>query len=346
MSAKKFLVWLASSLATGIAIAALLFCLHLGMPWWPHHLNREVRIAKHYIAQSVNGSTIWLQGGSSTWFGFDSPLLHSETGYEVVNLAFNVNMPTEFCFDEVRRFAKPGDIVLLGLENSMFFRNNYSSYAADELTIWAPQFFWSLSLPRKALFLKSLPWRKVLAGDIARLGTLTGDFDKDLKPIEPEAVIKNLEDRWNGRYSGEIPAYYNYLTINRHGDFIQSDHALWRGTHDYSLMNSNPVSEMTRQDLKEFTAWAKENDVQVLMSWLPMAQNPKLDLTHSKAKSTINRITDFTESLGLEFLGSPEDFVMDVEMFYDTSHHTTALGATERTKRILPLLKEEIAKIH
>jgi len=345
MTAKTFLVWFFVSLLAFSGLAIVLFCIHLGMPWWPHHLNREVRIAKHYIAESVEGPTLWLQGGSSTWFGFDSPLLHSETGYNVVNLAFNVNMPTEFCFDEVRRFAKPGDAVLLGLENSMYFRDVYSSYAADEITIWAPEFFWSLSLNRKAKFLKSLPWRKVLAGDIVRLGQLTGDYDKQLKPIPHEKVISNLEDQWAGRYEGEIPAYYNYLTMNRHGDFIQSDHALWRGTSDYSLMGSEPVSVMTRQDFEEFVSWAQTNDVKIFMSWLPMARNPKLDLDHPKAKASIQRITDFTSSLGLEFLGQPEDFVMNIELFYDTSHHTTAEGATERTKRLLPHLKTQLRNL-
>lgn len=339
MSAEKFIVWFLSSLSVAFALAAVLFYAHLGMPWWPHHLNREVRIAKHHIAESVDGPTIWLQGGSSTWFGFDSPLLKSEIGYDVVNLAFNVNMPTEFCFDEVRRFAKAGDVVLLGLENSMYFRDYYSSYAADEITIWGPEFFWSLSLTRKAQFLKRLPWRKVLAGDIVRLGKLTGAYEIHLKPEPRELVIKNLEDRWADRYTGEIPAYYNYLTMNRHGDFIQSDHELWRSTHDYNLMGSKPVSDMTRQDLIEFADWAKTNNVKILMSWLPMAKNSKLDLDHPKAKASIQSITNFTNSLDLEFLGTPSDFVMDIELFYDTSHHTTAEGATERTKRLLPFLK-------
>ena len=339
MTAKEFIIWFLLSLSAAFAIAVILFYVHLGMPWWPHHLNREVRIAKHHIAESVEGPTIWLQGGSSTWFGFDSPLLQAETGFDVVNLAFNINMPLEFCFDEVRLFAKPGDAVILGLENSMYFRNNYSSYAADEITIWEPEFFRSLSLRRKAQFLKSLPWRKVLAGDLVRLGQLTGDFDKQLKPLPPKKVIENLEDQWDDRYTGEIPAYYNYLTLNRHGDFVQSNHTLWRGTHDYYLMDLHPVSEMTRHDFKEFTKWARENKVQILMSWLPMARNPKLDLEHPKVKASIHRITNFTSSIGLEFLGKPEDFVLDIELFYDTSHHTTAKGATERTERLLPFLK-------
>ncbi len=82
MSASKFLIWLTLSFASVVAIALGLFCLHLGQPWWPHHHNREVRIAKHHIAESVQGPAIWLQGGSSTWFGFDSPQLSSAIGYD------------------------------------------------------------------------------------------------------------------------------------------------------------------------------------------------------------------------------------------------------------------------
>ena len=312
------------------------------MPWWPHHLNREVRIAKHYIAESVTGPTIWIQGGSSAWFGFDSELIQQETKYNVVNLAFNVNMPTEFCFDEIRLFAKEDDVVILGLENSMYFRDNYSSYAADEIAIWAPEFFWSLSFPRKARFLKSLPWQKVLASSLVRLGTLTGDFEKQLKPITEAEVIKNLTARWEGRHEGEIPAYYNYLTMNRHGDFIQTDHELWRGEHDYNLMGHSPISEMSKRDLAEFASWARANRITVLMAWLPMAENPALDLSLPEAQATIRRITDFSESLDLEFLGRPEEFIMDIELFYDTSHHTTAEGARIRTERLLPHLRQRL----
>ena len=342
MNARRFLIYLTLSSLSGIAIVAIWFAAHLGMPWWPHHLNREARIAKHYIAESVSGPTIWIQGGSSAWFGFDSELIQQETGYSVVNLAFNVNMPTEFCFDEIRLFAKEDDVVILGLENSMYFRDNYSSYAADEIAIWAPEFFWSLSFPRKARFLQSLPWQKVLASSLVRLGTLTGDYDKHLKPISEVQVIENLTARWEGRYEGEIPAYYNYLTMNRHGDFIQTDHELWRGEHDYNLMGRSPISEMSKRDLTEFASWARDNRITVLMAWLPMAENPALDLSLPQTQATIKRITDFSESLGLEFLGKPEEYVMDIELFYDTSHHTAAEGARLRTERLLSHLRQRL----
>lgn len=342
MNAQRFLICLAISVLTGIATVLVWFIAHLGMPWWPHHLNREARIAKHYIAESVEGPTIWIQGGSSAWFGFDSELIHKETGYDVVNLAFNVNMPTEFCFDEIRLFAKEGDAVILGLENSMYFRDNYSSYAADEIAIWAPEFFWSLSVSRKARFLQSLPWQKVLASSLVRIGVLTGDYDKQLKPLTEVEVIRNLADHWEGRYEGEIPAYYNYLTMNRHGDFMQTNHELWRGEHDYNLMGQAPISEMTKRDLSEFAEWAKAKGIRVFMAWLPMAENPALDLSHPTAQATMKRITDFTNSLDLAFLGNPEEYVMDIELFYDTSHHTTAEGARLRTERLLPYLKPRL----
>ncbi len=343
MTAKRYLITLLTAVLAGIATIAILFCAHLGMPWWPHHLIREVRMAKHYMARSVEGPTIWIQGGSSAWFGFDSPQIKTETGYEAVNLAFNVNMPTEFCFDEIRRFAKPGDVALLALENSMYFRESLSSYAADEISIWAPDYFWSLSLSRKARFLKSLPWRKALAGNLVRLGQLTGAYNRALRPIDEESLIKNLHDQWNGSYSGEIPVYYNYLTLNQHGDFVQTDHTLWRGTHDYNLMGTAPVSDEIRQDLEEFVSWARANNVRVLLSWLPMARNAKLDLENPKAIASMDRIVKFADSLDLEFLGDPEEYVMDIELFYDTSHHTTAAGASERTRRLLPHLKQALS---
>mgnify|MGYP007114256910 CR=1 FL=1 len=344
MTASKFISWFAISLASALAIVVTLFWLHLGQPWWPHHHNREVRIAKLHIAESVEGPTIWLQGGSSTWFGFDSKRLSAETGYEVVNLAFNVNMPTEFCFDEIRRFAKPNDVVILGLENSMYFRDTYSSYAVNELAIWAPDFFWSLSWERKAKYLKYLSWRKVLSGVISRLGQIAGSFDRQLKPLEPDQVIANATAHWKGEYEGEVPAYYNYLTINRHGDFEHSDHELWRDVHDYDLMSDQPISEMTREDFAEFVDWTKSNDVRVFMSWLPMAKNEKLDLTHPKAISSISRIRSFTASFDLDFLGDPENFLMEMEDIYDTSHHLTAEGAGKRTETLIPFLKSALAK--
>lgn len=342
MNAQRFLLSLAISLLVGLALLCVWFVAHLWMPWWPHHLNREVRIAKHHIAHSVEGPTLWLQGGSSAWFGFDSELIRKETGYDVVNLAFNVNMPSEYCFDEVRRFAKPGDAVILGLENSMYFRDYYSSYAVDEITIWDPDFFWSLSLPRKAKFLKSLPWRKILASSIVRVGTLTGHYERSLKPLSADQVIQNLHAQWEGAYEGKIPAYYNYLTLNRHGDFVHTNHALWRGEHNYNLMKDSPISEMTRTDFSEFSSWTSQNNISVFMSWIPMARNPKLDLNRPEARSTIQRIADFAHSFGFEFLGSPEEFVLDIELFYDTSHHTNAEGARIRTERLLPHLLERL----
>ena len=345
MSASKFLTWFALSFAGFLAIAVGLFCLHLGQPWWPHHHNREVRIAKHHIADSVEGPTIWLQGGSSTWFGFDSKQLSSETGYEVVNLAFNVTMPSEFCFDEIRRFAKPNDVVILGLENSMYFRDYYSSYAVNELAIWAPDFFWSLSWERKAKYLKYLSWRKVLSGLVTRLGKITGSFQRQLKPLETDQVIANAKAHWNGDYTGEVPAYYNYLTINRHGDFERSNHDRWRGVHNYNLMGDQPISEMTRQDFTEFIDWTRSNGIHVFMSWMPMAQNEKLDLTHPKAIASLSRIRSFTTSFDLEFLGAPEDFIVEINELYDTSHHLTTDGASRRTETLIPFLKAALAKL-
>ncbi|MBT3482525.1 MAG: hypothetical protein HN457_13960 [Opitutales bacterium] len=343
MSASKFLKWLSCSFATFSAIVVALFCLHLGQPWWPHHHNREVRIAKHHIAESVEGPTIWLQGGSSTWFGFDSELLSSRTGYQVVNLAFNVTMPSEFCFDEIKRFAKPNDIVILPLENSMYFRDYYSNYAANELAIWAPDFFWDLTWKRKAMYLKYLSWRKVIAGVFARFGQITGSFKNQLKPLEPGQVVANAKAHWNGDYQGDVPAYYNYLTINRYGDFEHSNHALWRGLHDYNLMGTRPISEMTREDLTQFVNWTRSNNIRVFMSWIPMARNEKLNLDHPNAVATISRIRSFTDSLNLNFLGNPEDFLVEIEDLYDTSHHLTAEAARRHTETLIPILNKAIA---
>lgn len=345
MSASKFLTWFSLSFAGFLAIAVGLFSFHLGQPWWPHHHNREVRIAKHHIADSVEGPTIWLQGGSSTWFGFDSKQLSSETGYEVVNLAFNVTMPTEFCFDEIRRFAKPNDVVILGLENSMYFRDYYSSYAVNELAIWAPDFFWSLSWERKVKYLKYFSWRKAVSGLVSRFGQITGAFQKRLKPLEADQVIANANAHWNDDYTGEVPAYYNYLTINRHGDFEHGNHDRWKGVHNYNLMDDKPISEMTRQDFSEFIDWTRSNGIHVFMSWMPMAKNEKLDLTHPKAMATISKIRSFTESFDLKFLGAPENFIVEIDELYDTSHHLTADGATRRTETLIPFLKDALAKI-
>lgn len=342
MSASKFLTWLVLLFACALTIAAGIFYLHLGQPWWPFHHNREVRIAKHHIAESTEGPTIWLQGGSSTWFGFDSPLLASETEFEVVNLAFNVNMPTEFCFNEVKRFARSGDVVILGLENSMYFRDYYSSYAVNELAIWAPEFFWSLSPARKAKYLRYLSWRKVLSGALARLGQATGSFDALLKPLEGDEVIANIEAHWNGAYTGNIPEYYNYLTLNRHGDFEYGGHERWRGEHDYNLMSEQAVSKMMRRDLSEFAEWAQAKDVRVFMSWLPMAINAKLNIDHPIARANLHRMSEFSSSLGIDFLGRPDDFLFEIDEFYDTSHHLTAAGARKRTARMIPSLKSAL----
>ena len=36
---------------------------------------------------------------------------------------------------------------------------------------------------------------------------------------------------------------------------------------------------------------------------------------------------------------------MDIELFYDTSHHTTAEGARLRTERLLPHLRQRLPKL-
>ena len=247
-----------------ISIAAFwgLFTLHLGHPWWNFHSNREIWIAKRFIASQTQGPTIWLQGGSATWFGYDSESIQSKTGYNVVNLGFNASFPIDFMTEEIMRYAKPGDIAVLSLEYELLWKPKYNTYSVNELSIWNPDYFRSRSLSNKLSYLKKHSWRKILASDLNRFTKALDIVDDNTFTLISDSDIQsNLQQKWGKSYTDELPTFYNYLDCSPNGDYTYQEERQWDSGSDYELMEEHEVSNHAKNTLTDFAQWCQANNI-------------------------------------------------------------------------------------
>lgn len=101
-------------------IVSLLLALLVCLPWPAGETFRNIP-KKHELVRGISGRKILVLGGSGVANGLSAGILERELpGYRAVNLGVNAGLGLEFNLNEVRRYLKPGDLVVLSPEYDNF----------------------------------------------------------------------------------------------------------------------------------------------------------------------------------------------------------------------------------
>lgn len=237
-------------------------------------------------------------GGSNVIYSLNSKMIEDSLGYNVQNMGIQAAIGLRFMVDEVTRHLRKGDkLVIMPELHQFYIWYEGINVSLTDAVLYSGNDSWKLLNFRQMItFLKEIP-RYIKFSFII----------KPTKEWTPRAYTFNkwgdeeghraLPSRYSGDPYGEIK-----------NDFI-----------DYSVV-----------DLKEKVDKLQEKGVEVYFFW-PNLIKSNFELNQKACKE----ITDKFREQGLHFSTSPDFFVQDDSVAFDSPYHFTYSGLMESSCRFI-----------
>lgn len=267
-----------------------------------------------YLKQIKNKKKIVLFSGSSTRYGYDSPLLKTYfPDYEVINMGVYAYFSSKIQLDIIKEFLLPGDILI-----------NAPEFDAPE-----HQFFEDISFEHRIFNMFESDYDNLKYLDLTNYNNFFNSFheyqiERDILPrLSYEETAFHLDDDGN---------YYEEEIYNINGDFILerkgevesgliSQHRLAYTVGQISMNQyetyNKVYEEMTNKGIKFFFNYAPRN----------------IDsLTRSSTLENRKKFEDeIRANIKAPFLSTMSDFLYPANHFYLIDNHLTSDGAKKRT---------------
>jgi hypothetical protein len=96
------------------------------------------------------------------------------------------------------------------------------------------------------------------------------------------------------------------------------------------------------EPIREFSAWAKANNIRVLATFPTTCHRPEYDLPAAQKMPV--QFHGFYEAMGIPVLGDVSEAMLPEEQMFDSMYHPMREAALARTRRLLvhlaPFLKQ------
>jgi hypothetical protein len=265
---------------------------------------------KERMLREIPSPRIILVGGSNLPFGIDSELLSKTFQRPVINMGVHAGIGLKLMLAQVKPYIHAGDWIVLVPEYEHFFRQNFEG---DDAVLAGV-----LEIDKKTLFLL----------DIQQLLRL---------PNIAKYLIRYRYERLTNTTQFQ-PEFYARAAFNRYGDVtwhfdkqpirpVSGGIYLW----DYDQLR-NPVVIPALNDFRRFVT---AQDASVVMIYPDTMAS-----LYDKTALDIQKVSsDLSAHLDIPVLGTPADFRMDDQYFFDTIYHLTREGRDVRMKRFTELLQ-------
>ncbi|MEJ8572942.1 hypothetical protein [Microbaculum marinum] len=268
-----------------------------------------IRLAdKMDLADGRQGRRILAFGGSNTFFDFRGVDVEAATGLPSINLGTHSGNGLKFLLWQAEATARPGDIVLLPLEDGYYTEPGITYYGANVSLAMGADFFRDLPLADKVTYLRNIHVGRLFKVVGARLDL--GDYE--------------LEPDWT-------------FPINANGDMeapkppAEQVSAL---IADVSGQRSSRVSltPEAAATIQEFVARMKAKDIKFVFSLPGIMENAAPDA------GQVEDLRAQLAALGADFLDLPERGSIPAEMMFDTIYHASTEGAEVYTAQLIQAL--------
>ncbi|MBC1400686.1 hypothetical protein HB904_10060 [Listeria booriae] len=211
---------------------------------------------KDRFAKEGEGAKRLLVGGSDVLYSFDTDAISAKTKMRTVNFGLNVGLGMGFLLDVARKYAKPGDKIVLCLAYSLYFKPSYDIFAYEYYRMFQKRELRRFSLKQQAYYLlgnlKLNLEYKQKQFDLAKSGAYVNvqgsDFaEQKNKPLVfPDAfgstaATKDLEQFCEECAANDIKVYVTYPSTLYFEDYKTSAY-IWQ-LRDYLLANYNVIGE-------------------------------------------------------------------------------------------------------
>lgn len=258
---------------------------------------------KHKRLGEINGPKIILAGGSNLAFGINSEKMQQELSVPVVNLGLHAGLGLDFIINELKTSIKKDDIVILSIE---YFLEKKGSYRLKTYT--------KTLYPNASKYFK-----KNIKEDIS---------------IHIEKTRKNLKSINQVRKVDTSFSIYSRKAFNKFGDVV-------------SHLDLFPPQELASRNILTYRIW---EGIETLNDFFDYANSigahvffiypnyPKSE--YKKNKKIIDKLhQDLLDNLTIEILNTPQDFIFNDSLFFDSVYHLNKEGRNLRTIRLIELLK-------
>lgn len=347
MREKKYLQVVAISAASLTVLYILLFLFQLGAPMPAEYWVREVKIAKQHLARRVSVPKIVILGGSNGLFGIDSRLIERDTQVKTVNMSLHGALTLDYLLNYAMPVLNKRDTLILALEYNYYFHGNkegacFTSWYANNLMTWDTQYFMEMPLADKVCLMLSADPKRILNGVLAQYysARLLDRFGKRRLLIDHE-VINKMEKLAGERERQSVALEYGLATMNEYGDFRVNAPSTYFEVPDYGFESRRIFAQRSSKwrTFKYLAEYCRDHGVRLMIAWPPTIDGARTGVQSSLARQKLSVIRHELEGLGIQILGSPEDFSFNREYFLDTNYHLTATGGTLRTEKLVSLLK-------
>jgi hypothetical protein len=319
---KRFLIHLGLFLLLQAVIALALYAGHRSL-YRPMENFLAATPDKEAAARSAPAPRLLIVGGSSAAFGFDCKALSRELGVHALNLGLHAGLGTEFVLNQAAALARPGDLVLLGLE--------YEQYEAlqgrTELLLDQAE-----TCPHTLRYWNWTHWKTLLDRGLAiRAGAIV------------RSVIKNPRNVLSGRpLKPTDPANpYARAAFDSHGDTVAFRAAeLDRLPPDARNRRVVLAGDPRRMAgacarLETFHAACGARNIRVAILY-PPAEESALAAVAVQAE----QLDAFLRAnLTIPVLNTPRDSAQPFTHFFDTVYHLNSEGVAERTPGLVRTLR-------
>ncbi len=301
MKFKKYLLLL----LLGFLISSIMFLsavyFQIGSPTESSRWIYEARKIKLGIADSIDKPKLIVISGSSGLFGVSCQMIQEETEFPCINGSTIVALQIDYMLDFARRLSSEGDIVLLVLEYGTYkYSGQVNSVLVDYVFAREPDYIASQNLIRKIRLFGGISLDRIAQGIIAKFKPLT-----------------------KSKYG------YQSNSINDYGDETNNREADMTEYHHQTIASEKPIksllegsdttSKISRNIIKKFVDWCRQNNIKVLATW-PNTMHFE-EYAQPQTEKYLQSIKDFYQSIDVSILGQPRDFMYDRSLFFDSVYH-------------------------
>jgi hypothetical protein len=263
---------------------------------------------KDSLLINVPGPRVIFVGGSNLSLGLNSKLIHDSLNVFPINTAIHIGFGLDYIMNNTLKYIKPGDYVVLVPEYANFFGTR--AYGSEELL------------------------RAVVDIDNESLFSLNFKQFQNIFKFIPKVVLSKFSIF--EYISADCNGVYCKKSYNTYGDsFIQWDmerrnfkaYTTFRGSFNESLFDR----------FKAFEDKVKGKNASLIVSF-PCLQ----DTSYVNLKNEIETIRDKYYAYGFNVMGSPERYVMNDSLMFDSPSHLTYGGVVIRTQLMIEDLRSKI----
>lgn len=283
-------------------------------------------IDKNNLLKNTSSPRIIFVGASNLAFGIDSEKMEKEFGMPVINMGIHGNLGLAFILNNVKKYLRKDDIVILAIEyylgefdyNTVNYAvkvypeaGDYVDYGLEYYRQMVNYTFNELQLYRKKI-------QNKIFGKKLNIKDLKVNTENDMNLFDTSLYARN---KFNA--NGDVISHIDKARPKE----IKGRVFLEKKEYDYYLNMIN--------DFYDF-AVSRGAKVYFTFPCYPESEVAKYEKVIRGYENEMN------ENLKMEIINTPKDLSYPDSLFFDTVYHLNKEGRQKRTEYTIALLKEKV----